>query len=694
MTGTSAKYTAFYARRTREDPENESSSVENQCSRFKELQAKQGWAGRIFAEKGRHRSGEWSTDKRPALKDLLDEIKKGNVERLVVRDLDRLGRGPILMLICEDLAKANVELWDFSGNVEYRTAAGELGLAVQASVGRFEVRRTGERIRESKRAYWKKGIHIGPAPFGYTSQSRIYRELVEQGVNKAEAKAKAHQEMPEAPGIRIEPDEARVVRMIFEMYVNEELGTKRVAQNLNSRGLLKRGRNWTQQAVRKILVDPKMAGWATFDDESYQARQRNCQKPIHKQQRLDAAHEAIVDRNIWQRAQRTLEDRGKQVHANRSKGRIYPLTGAIQCINGHRMKGKASGSGKLAYYTCHKRSDVGSDPDSGGCNAHRINVNRAESAVLEVLDQILSSPEKVVEVYEATKRRMQKEAPVRKRELAALDRKVARLEKEREGVFQAFRNPDLSPDQHTVIADRVAELNLKIRDMQDKRTQLESKVVLIRVPKMNYHDVAAYMNAIKKELEASPRRFKKLITLLRHHHDLKITVLDSYRVRVSMNFSPEGMDAKTITAKVQPSFPFTIEEEGGARPLTNEEWAARENEKGHYCQCGCGQKITVLPRHRASTVGIPKFIRGSGHWKCDMTGFVEQLNREGYLTIGQVAKELGIGETTLRRYEKRGVIMPEYREWGKRWPMRVYGKEDLGKLKKAMEKAGFRYSTP
>ena len=74
-----------------------------------------------------------------------------------------------------------------------------------------------------------------------------------------------------------------------------------------------------------------------------------------------------------------------------------------------------------------------------------------------------------------------------------------------------------------------------------------------------------------------------------------------------------------------------------------------------------------------------------------MAAFVEGLNRDGWLAIGQVAKELGVGATTLRRWEKRGVIKLEYREWGKRFPMRVYRKRDLPKLKKAMEKAGFRF---
>ena len=35
-------------------------------------------------------------------------------------------------------------------------------------------------------------------------------------------------------------------------------------------------------------------------------------------------------------------------------------------------------------------------------------------------------------------------------------------------------------------------------------------------------------------------------------------------------------------------------------------WAAAENAKGHFCQCGCGERIEVIPRHWKK--GIPKYL--------------------------------------------------------------------------------------
>jgi len=74
-----------------------------------------------------------------------------------------------------------------------------------------------------------------------------------------------------------------------------------------------------------------------------------------------------------------------------------------------------------------------------------------------------------------------------------------------------------------------------------------------------------------------------------------------------------------------------------------------------------------------------------------MTDFVESLNADGYLTVAQAAKELGIGTNTLRRAEDKGWVTPEWRRWGGRQPMRVYRRTDVVRIREKMREAGFRF---
>ena len=74
-----------------------------------------------------------------------------------------------------------------------------------------------------------------------------------------------------------------------------------------------------------------------------------------------------------------------------------------------------------------------------------------------------------------------------------------------------------------------------------------------------------------------------------------------------------------------------------------------------------------------------------------MTKFVKELKAEGYLTVSQAARELGVSENTMRRAEGYGWVTPERRPWGNRQPMRVYRKDDLPGLRNQMVEAGFRF---
>lgn len=88
-------------------------------------------------------------------------------------------------------------------------------------------------------------------------------------------------------------------------------------------------------------------------------------------------------------------------------------------------------------------------------------------------------------------------------------------------------------------------------------------------------------------------------------------------------------------------------------------------------------------------MGIPSYVQG--HHRMSMTEFVESLNREGYLTVSQAAQRLGISENTLRRAEAKGWVVPTWRSWGDRQPMRVYAEADLARIRVKMVDAGFRF---
>src|SRR5438874_8014792 len=111
---------------------------------------------------------------RPALKDLLGDIRAGRVDIVVVYKVDRLTRS------LADFARL-VEIFDRQGvsfvsvtqQFNTTTSMGRLTLNVLLSFAQFEREVTGERIRDKIAASKKKGLWMGGfVPLGYRPDER------------------------------------------------------------------------------------------------------------------------------------------------------------------------------------------------------------------------------------------------------------------------------------------------------------------------------------------------------------------------------------------------------------------------------------------------------------------------------------------------------------------------------------------
>src|ERR1700761_3247386 len=168
------------------------------CEAYIKSQAHEGWTLVRDRFDGGGLSGA-SLD-RPALQNLLDQVRARRIDIIVVYKVDRLTRS------LADFAKL-VELFDehevsfVSVTQSFNTTSsmGRLTLNVLLSFAQFEREVIGERVRDKIAASKAKGIWVGGSvPFGYAS------------VNKK---------------LTLLPEEAETVRLIFRRYL--ELGSIR-----------------------------------------------------------------------------------------------------------------------------------------------------------------------------------------------------------------------------------------------------------------------------------------------------------------------------------------------------------------------------------------------------------------------------------------------------------------------------------
>lgn len=684
LTGIDEPAVGAYIRVTSEESVKADLSIPNQKRRAIEVCAERGWPlAKLYVEP-RHIGGELGPEQRPALRALLDDIAADRVGRVLVRHTDRLWRSTRVQdRILAAFSDHGVELWDFSAQHEYRSAHGRFSTVVLGAVAELEKNLVGERVREMKRGKAIAGKPAGgPPPYGYISQARFRVEQLAQGVAADVAEEQAAKHYPISKRWYLDEREAAVVRRIFALYTEAHVGTRRIADLLSADGCRTRtGRLWWPARVVRILQNPAVAGFVTYDEDAYRAR-RAKKAPTWRQTYYDGEHDAIIPRPQWEDACRLRERNRTLLRTKSTAGHVYPLAGILKCgACGSHLVGKASGPGRPRYYLCAARKYRGA---TFGCAAPALPARASEDTVLADVECILSAPEFVHEFMAKANERLRQQRPEAARRLAAAEEHLRAAER---AVERYQRRYEGAPDGES---EEIAWT--KLREAMARKKEGEAQVAAARAeaesrpaPTITVEQTARYLAALREHLGAQPDRQRALLGLLQARHDLRVRALDGSRLVLTLRLD----DAAVAAAGVEPLRNRLVVVPGGAQPaatsayhvltreltlpapVTAKAWAAAQNASGrHRCACGCGEALRVLPRHRAPSKGVPRFVQG--HSRMDMTDFVADLNRRGYLTITQAAAKLGIGETTLRRKDRALGLKPRWVRWGKRRPMRAY----------------------
>ena len=295
-------------------------------------QAHEGWR----ALPARYDDGGFSGGSmdRPALQQLLADIRARQIDVVVVYKVDRLTRS------LADFAKL-VELFDAHGvsfvsvtqAFNTTTSMGRLTLNVLLSFAQFEREVTGERIRDKIAASKKKGMWMGgPVPLGYRVQDR---KLV------------------------IDEAEAETVRLIFQRYL--ELGSLTLLlQDLRSRGIRTKERQLSNGSVRGGIPFTRGPLAYLLKNRTYLG------EIIHR----DQCHE-VSTRPSWIGSCSTRCRRSLRPERPRAGARtLYPssiLTGRIFDDRGNRMTpthAQKNGARYRYYVSCvllqGRKQDAGS----------------------------------------------------------------------------------------------------------------------------------------------------------------------------------------------------------------------------------------------------------------------------------------------------------------------------------------------
>jgi DNA invertase Pin-like site-specific DNA recombinase len=363
---TARKRCAIYTRKSSEEGlEQEFNSLAAQreaCEAYISSQQHEGWV----SARNRYDDGGFSGGnlERPALQQLLADIRTGRIDIVVVYKADRLTRS------LADFARL-VEIFDaqavsfVSVTQQFNTTSsmGRLTLNVLLSFAQFEREVTGERIRDKIAASKKKGMWMGGnPPLGYRASERT---------------------------LVVDPAEAETVRRIFTLH--RELGcVRRVKDEADRLGLrTKRGTtaNGTERGgkpfsrghIYRLLSNPIYTG-----------------RIAHKGQLYPSQHPALIDDETWTAVRNQLAAHAGD-HRRRAKAAEPSLlAGLLVDTQGERLTpSHAVKNGRRYRY--YVSAALITEAAKDGAPSWRLAARQIEDCVISILVDALSTPARLLE---------------------------------------------------------------------------------------------------------------------------------------------------------------------------------------------------------------------------------------------------------------------------------------------------------
>jgi site-specific DNA recombinase len=362
-TGTAEKIRcAIYTRvSTDQGLEQDFNSLDAQydaCQAYIRSQVHAGW----ISVRAKYDDGGFSggnTD-RPALQRLLDDVRGGKIDVIVVYKVDRLTRS------LADFAKL-VELFDRHGvsfvsvtqQFNTTTSMGRLTLNVLLSFAQFEREVTSERIRDKVAASKRKGLWVGgKTPLGYAVKERKV--------------------------VVVEKD-AKAVRTIFEMYL--EHGIHRLLPVLRERRIVTK---------KQPLKSGRTIGGIPFARGSLSYLLRNrfyIGEVVYKGEILPGGQTPIISRKLFDAVQAKLAAQQNNHVKTRSKSGAL-LTGLIFDDAGSRMSPTHARKHGVRYRYYTSLATLQERPGQAG-SVNRVPAADVEGAVADAVRAHLKLPAKL-----------------------------------------------------------------------------------------------------------------------------------------------------------------------------------------------------------------------------------------------------------------------------------------------------------
>ncbi len=302
---------------------------------------------------------------------MIQDAEAGHFDFIVTKEISRFSRNTLDSIkYTQDLLRYGVGVLFESDNINTLMPDAELRLTIMSSIAQDEVRKISERVKFGFKRAIENGVVLG--------NNKIW------GYEKKDGR------------LVINEEEAEVVRIIFNLYANERLGIRGIAQHLSSMGYKNtRGNDFSFSTIRGILSNPKYKGYYCGRKSSkldYRTKDIKVFDPEDWVMYKDESGQivpAIVSEELWDKANLILENRSIKQSAEDKTGyqSRYPYSGKIIC-GVHKLPYYRAlyryKSGNKEIWQCQEYSRKGRE----GCTAPVLYTSELDTIMRQVLEEL------------------------------------------------------------------------------------------------------------------------------------------------------------------------------------------------------------------------------------------------------------------------------------------------------------------
>ena len=459
----------FYAR-VSTDQDEQINSLENQVQYYTELiKSKPNWTfvpG--YIDEGI--SGT-STKHRDDFNRMIRDAKAGLFDFIITKEISRFSRSTLDSIkYTQELLDHNVGVFFQNDNINTLDTDSEFRLVIMAGVAQDEVRKLSERLKFGFRQAIKNGHVLGNDKlYGYDKKDCV---------------------------LTINEEEAKIVRIIFDLYANQRLGTRKISQKLLEMGYTSReGNAFNVLTIRHMLENPKYKGWYCGNKTQnldYRTKKKAFLDENEWVMYPDPSIPAIVSEELWDRANTLYKERRKEMMTHSSGASFhnrYPYSCKIICeehgTTFHRQVLKSE-AGDKEVWQCKVYRQRGRK----ACSAPQIRSEELDRIMADIFTEMMKDKNAIIDSLITVLTHVPKEV-----DFAQM---VACVENEISGIKV---KKDRLLDLHIAGAITIEEFKERNDALNNKLKEFESQLAAVKQEQAKAGSQDLDIDAIRRELD-------------------------------------------------------------------------------------------------------------------------------------------------------------------------------------------------